>query len=109
MSNNNISYILFRLFTRLLGLCLIGFSLILTLSLFSFDINDPSFNTVSTSEKINNYFGYLNYDKKNYEIAESFYKKAIELNPEYTNPYNRTAVIKNIFFIFNKNFTPILE
>lgn len=39
------------------GLCLMGFSLIIVLALFSFDANDPSFNSFSTEDTINNWIG----------------------------------------------------
>jgi S-DNA-T family DNA segregation ATPase FtsK/SpoIIIE len=57
MPSNKVSYILLRLLTRFLGLCLIACAFIFTLSLFSFDINDPSFSTASTDGKINNWVG----------------------------------------------------
>ncbi len=50
-------YIIFRLITRLFGLFLTAFSFIFTLALFSFDPNDPSFDTVSTDDLINNWIG----------------------------------------------------
>lgn len=49
--------ILFRLFIRLFGLCLVGFSIAFALALFSFNSEDPSFNTVSTDDHINNWMG----------------------------------------------------
>lgn len=57
MLNDKISPIIFRLLTRLFGLCLIGFALSFALALFSFDSNDPSFNTVSTDDYISNWMG----------------------------------------------------
>jgi S-DNA-T family DNA segregation ATPase FtsK/SpoIIIE len=57
MVSDKIFYIIFRLFTRCLGLFLICFSFIYLLSLISFDLTDPSFNTASTDEKINNWMG----------------------------------------------------
>ena len=49
--------IILRLFTRLFGLCLIGFALAYSLALFSFNSDDPSFNTVSTQDHITNWMG----------------------------------------------------
>jgi len=57
MLNEKIYFLVFRLIGRLFGLVLIGFSLIFTLSLFSFDAADPSFNTVSTDDHISNWAG----------------------------------------------------
>ena len=57
MTNDRIYYIFLRLFSRFFGLCLVGFSFICVLALFSFDANDPSFNTVSTDDAINNWIG----------------------------------------------------
>ena len=57
MVSDKIFYIIFRLFTRCFGLFLICFSFIYLLSLISFDLTDPSFNTASTDEKINNWMG----------------------------------------------------
>lgn len=57
MPNNKISYILLRLLIRFSGLCFIGLSLVFTLALFSFDINDPSFSTASTDDEIKNWVG----------------------------------------------------
>ncbi len=57
MVSDKVFYIIFRLFTRCFGLFLICFSLIYFLSLISFDASDPSFNTASTDEKINNWMG----------------------------------------------------
>ncbi len=49
--------IIFRLFVRFFGLCLAVFSLVFSLALFSFDSEDPSFNTVSTTDNVNNWMG----------------------------------------------------
>lgn len=57
MTNDKFYYILLRLFIRFLGLCLTGFSFIFTLALFSFSSDDPSFNTVSTNNHVNNWIG----------------------------------------------------
>ncbi len=57
MVSDKIFYIIFRIFARLFGVVLMGFSVIYLLSLISFDITDPSFNTASTDEKINNWMG----------------------------------------------------
>lgn len=57
MLQDRIYQIFLRLFTRLFGLCLIGFSFVLALALFSFNSEDPSFNTVSTDDYINNWMG----------------------------------------------------
>jgi S-DNA-T family DNA segregation ATPase FtsK/SpoIIIE len=57
MFNDKFYFIISRLLSRLFGLCLVGFSFILTLALFSFNSNDPSFNTVSTDDYVNNWIG----------------------------------------------------
>ncbi len=57
MLNDRIYYIFSRLLSRLFGLCLIAGSFVIALSLFSFDSSDPSFNTVSTDDAINNWMG----------------------------------------------------
>jgi DNA segregation ATPase FtsK/SpoIIIE-like protein len=57
MLQEKVRHIIIRILTRLSGLCLIGFSLLIVLALFSFDVNDPSFNSYSTDEKINNWAG----------------------------------------------------
>ncbi len=57
MLNDKIYYIILRLLFRLFGLVLISFSFVYTLALFSFDENDPSFNTVSTDDHISNWMG----------------------------------------------------
>jgi DNA segregation ATPase FtsK/SpoIIIE, S-DNA-T family len=54
---NKIHQIVLRLILRLFGLCLVGFSLIFALALFSFNAQDPSFNTVSTQDDVNNWMG----------------------------------------------------
>lgn len=54
---DKIYHILTRLSLRLSGLVLMGFSLAFLLSLFSFNAEDPSFNTVSTEDYINNWMG----------------------------------------------------
>lgn len=54
---NKIYSILLRLLARFFGLCLIGFSIAFTLALFSFNPDDPSFNTVSTDDHISNWMG----------------------------------------------------
>jgi len=54
---DKILQIILRLSLRLFGLCLAGFSLVLFLALFSFNSQDPSFNTVSTQEHIDNWMG----------------------------------------------------
>jgi DNA segregation ATPase FtsK/SpoIIIE, S-DNA-T family len=54
---DKIFQIFLKLFIRLFGLCLIGFSIALALALFSFDSQDPSFNTVSTENYISNWVG----------------------------------------------------
>ncbi|NBV06605.1 MAG: DNA translocase FtsK [Proteobacteria bacterium] len=51
------SQIILILLKRLFGLLLSIFSLIFILALFSFDASDPSFNTVSTEDNINNWVG----------------------------------------------------
>lgn len=57
MQNDRILQIILRLLIRLSGLLIIGFSIILLFSLFSFNIEDPSFNTVSTNNYIYNWMG----------------------------------------------------
>lgn len=57
MLQDRIYQIFLRLLIRLFGLCLIGFSLVLTLALLSFNSEDPSFNTVSTEDYITNWMG----------------------------------------------------
>jgi len=54
---DRILQIFLRLFIRLFGLCLVGFSIAFALALFSFNSDDPSFNTVSTDDHINNWMG----------------------------------------------------
>jgi len=46
------------LLSRIFGLFLITFSVILSLSLASYSINDPSFVNISTSSEIHNYLGF---------------------------------------------------
>lgn len=57
MLQEKIHYIIIKLLIRMFGLCLMGFSLIIVLALFSFDANDPSFNSFSTEDTINNWIG----------------------------------------------------
>lgn len=57
MTQDKFLHILLRLFTRLSGLGLVVFSCIFALALFSFSADDPSFNTVSTENYINNWAG----------------------------------------------------
>lgn len=57
MIQDGVYYIVLKLLTRLFGLCLVAFSFILVLALFSFNAEDPSFNTVSTDDYINNWMG----------------------------------------------------
>ncbi len=57
MLQEKIHYIIIKLLIRLFGLCLMSFSLIIVLALFSFDANDPSFNSFSTEDNINNWIG----------------------------------------------------
>ncbi len=54
---DKIYQIILRLLLRLFGIVLIGFSLACSLALFSFSSEDPSFNTVSTQDHINNWMG----------------------------------------------------
>ncbi len=54
---DKIHKIIFRLLLRFFGLCLVGFSLVFSLAIFSFDSEDTSFNTVSTSDQIHNWMG----------------------------------------------------
>jgi len=57
MLNDRFFYIILRLLSRLFGLLLVGFSFIFSLALFSFNSDDPSFNSVSTEDYINNWIG----------------------------------------------------
>ena len=57
MISDKVFYIIFRIFTRCFGLVLFVFSLAYFFSLISFDSTDPSFNTASTDNKINNWLG----------------------------------------------------
>jgi len=50
-------YIILVLLRRLAGLGLVAFSFVAVLALFSFDMNDPSFNAISSDEKITNWMG----------------------------------------------------
>lgn len=50
-------YIILILLRRLAGLGLVVFSCAAVLALFSFDMNDPSFNTASTNEFVSNWMG----------------------------------------------------
>jgi S-DNA-T family DNA segregation ATPase FtsK/SpoIIIE len=54
---NKIYRIILKLLTRIFGIFLVGFSFIFALALFSFNPNDPSFNTVSTNDHISNWMG----------------------------------------------------
>jgi S-DNA-T family DNA segregation ATPase FtsK/SpoIIIE len=49
--------LILRLLGRLVGLILIGFSIIFTLALFSYSAADTSFNTLSTEDYVNNWVG----------------------------------------------------
>ncbi len=49
--------IILRLILRFFGLCLAVFALVFALAIFSFDSEDPSFNTVSTTDNVNNWMG----------------------------------------------------
>ncbi len=51
------THIILILLKRLFGLCLTVFALIFILALCSFNSSDPSFNTVSTEDQINNWVG----------------------------------------------------
>ncbi len=50
-------YIILILLRRLMGLGLVAFSFASVLALFSFNMDDPSFNTVSTGDQIYNWLG----------------------------------------------------
>lgn len=50
-------HIILVLLRRLAGLGLVAFSVAAVLALFSFDMNDPSFNAASTEGEINNWMG----------------------------------------------------
>jgi S-DNA-T family DNA segregation ATPase FtsK/SpoIIIE len=49
--------LILRLLGRVFGLVLVGFSMVFTLSLFSYDSSDNSFNTLSTEGHISNWLG----------------------------------------------------
>lgn len=55
--SDRIYYLILKLLNRLAGVGLMVFSFVLCLALFSFDSNDPSFNSISTESKINNWMG----------------------------------------------------
>jgi len=57
MSNDKIFFIIFKIISKLFGLFLIIFSLVYFLSLISFNSSDPSFNTASTEQKVENLIG----------------------------------------------------
>ncbi len=50
-------YIILILLRRLIGVGFMGLAFLLTLALFSHDINDPSFNSISASSEISNWVG----------------------------------------------------
>ena len=52
-----VHYLIVRLFTKLVGLFLAGFSLFYLVALLSFNSSDPSFNTVSTQDRVGNWMG----------------------------------------------------
>ena len=55
--NDRVYILILRLLGRVFGLFLIAFSFIFTLSLFSYNSSDTSFNTVSTEDYVNNWLG----------------------------------------------------
>ncbi len=55
--SDRIYYLILKLLNRLFGVALIIASFILFLALFSFDANDPSFNSISSEDRINNWMG----------------------------------------------------
>ncbi len=55
--SDRIYYLILKLLNRLFGVALVIFSFVLFLALFSFNANDPSFNSISSEEKINNWMG----------------------------------------------------
>lgn len=55
--NDKLYHIFLRLLNRLFGLGIICFSFAFTLALFSFNPDDPSFNTFSTNDYVNNWMG----------------------------------------------------
>ncbi len=57
MINEKYFYLILRLLSRLLGLGLVVFSVAYTLALLSFSSQDPSFNTVSSDDHIENLMG----------------------------------------------------
>jgi len=52
-------YLILRLLSRLIGLFMMGFAFICALALFSFNSEDPSFNTVSTNNHVSNWIGFF--------------------------------------------------
>lgn len=57
MMQERTANIILILLQRLCGLCLTVFSLVYFSALFSFDSNDPSFNSFSNEENVNNWVG----------------------------------------------------
>lgn len=57
MWQEKVYYIILILLRRLTGLAFMVLSFLTALALFSFDIEDPSFNAVSTGDGINNWMG----------------------------------------------------
>ncbi len=55
--SDRIYYLILKLLNRLFGVALVITSFVLFLALFSFDANDPSFNSISSEDRINNWMG----------------------------------------------------
>jgi S-DNA-T family DNA segregation ATPase FtsK/SpoIIIE len=55
--SDRIYYLILKLLKRLFGVALAITSFVLFLALFSFDANDPSFNSISSEDRINNWMG----------------------------------------------------
>jgi S-DNA-T family DNA segregation ATPase FtsK/SpoIIIE len=55
--SDRIYYLVLKLLNRLFGVALVIIAFVLFLALVSFDSNDPSFNSVSSEDKINNWMG----------------------------------------------------
>ena len=57
MISDKIFFIIFRIFSRFFGSILVLFSVVYFLALISYNSSDPSFNTASTEQSINNFIG----------------------------------------------------
>lgn len=57
MLQDKLYYIIAKLLKRLFGVGVMALSLVVVIALFSFDANDPSFNSFSTSNEVHNWMG----------------------------------------------------